>query len=130
MPIDTKENLQSALQSSKALCYLLIIGYSISLIFVTIFNADLYSPGVQFQDGTEKFFYIILYAAPICLSYYLIQRIKSGKYNSIPFLSIWLLLEMLAKISNYGLRAGFFVSLLIIVFSISCLRAWYKYKFN
>ena len=128
--LNSKEEISLALKNSVGLGYVLMFSYSLGLLYLFLYNKTLFY-GDVITTNLEKIIFIIFYLIIIIIPYYLTRRIKSHKYNSIPFLALWTLIEYVTKILSFNFGLGsFIISLLMIIYSISSLRTWRAYKFK
>jgi hypothetical protein len=128
--LNTKEEISLALKNSVGLGYILIFSYSVTALYVFLYNQIPFSRDV-ITTNLEKIITIIFILIIIIIPFYLTRRIKSQKYNSIPVLALWTLIEYGTKVLSFNFGPGsLLISVVVMIYSISCLRVWGAYKFK
>ena len=125
--INTKDDAIEATKNSQFLAFYLALAYGVNLLFVLFTGEDIFEG--PFIDSFEKNFFIIVYILIIAFFIWLGFRIRDKKFGLVPYLCGWCLIEMILKLVVYP-GQGVIVALIVAVYSISCLRAWWSLRSN
>ena len=125
--INTKDEAIEATKNSQFLAFYLAITYGILLLFLLFTGRDFFMGA--FIDSFENNFFIISYIIVVAFFIWLGFRIRGKKFGLVPYLCGWCLIEMVFKLVEHPGR-GVIIALVVAVYSISCLRAWWSLRSN
>jgi len=124
--IEDLDSAQEAASAGALVAGYLAFSYALSVLFLYFSGQALFADLTETvpADKFEYYFQLIMYSLIVIFSGFATHRIhKQKKFGLVPFISLWMLVEVGYKFYLMPGR-GFILSLLFTVVAINSLRRW------